>query len=93
MIGKYVIVRTYSAGVHLGTLKSLAGTEAVLENARRLWYWKGAFTLTEASLTGVKDGSKLSETVPSILLTQAIEILPVSAGAQKDFEERKAYKP
>ena len=43
----YVVVRTYSAGVHVGELKSRKGKEVVLINARRLWKWCGAFTLSE----------------------------------------------
>ncbi|MBX9623820.1 MAG: hypothetical protein K2X82_08390 [Gemmataceae bacterium] len=36
MIGAFVIVRTYSAGVHCGTLIEQAGTAARLANARRI---------------------------------------------------------
>ena len=39
LIGKFVIVRTYSAGVHAGTLASQAGKEVTLTNARRIWLW------------------------------------------------------
>jgi hypothetical protein len=35
--GKYVIVRTYSAGVFAGNLQSRDGKEVVLTDARRLW--------------------------------------------------------
>lgn len=34
MINKYAIVRTYSAGVFAGTLKSRTGDEAILTDAR-----------------------------------------------------------
>ena len=43
----YKIVRTYSAGVFAGTLVSRNGKEVVLENARRLWYWAGAASLSQ----------------------------------------------
>lgn len=39
---KEVIVRTYSAGVHVGELVSHKGTEVTLKNARRIWKWVGA---------------------------------------------------
>ena len=39
---KYVIVRTYSAGVFAGELESRNGQEVVLRNARRIYYWSGA---------------------------------------------------
>ena len=78
MIGKYVIVRTYSAGVHAGTLKSKDGKEVVLTNARRIWYWDGAATLSQLSVDGTKDpeNCKFPCAVDEILLTEAIEIIP-----------------
>lgn len=49
---KYVIVRTYSAGVFAGNLKSRNGKEVVLTNARRLWYWAGAASLSQLAVNG-----------------------------------------
>lgn len=76
-----VIIRTYSAGVHIGTLKSREGQEVVLTNARRLWSWKGALSLSEVAVNGVdRNESKISVSVPEITLLQAIEIIPVAKG-------------
>ena len=47
MIGRVCMVRTYSAGVFLGTLKSREGKEVVLKDARRMWYWDGAASLSQ----------------------------------------------
>ena len=88
MTGK-VLVRTYSAGVHFGTLKSRKSREVTLTNARRIWYWKGANTLHEIALRGVGQGSKISEPVKSIILTEAIEILPITPAAAKSLESAK----
>ena len=41
LIGKRVLVRTYSAGVHIGTLVKRDGMECRLTNAVRLWKWEG----------------------------------------------------
>jgi len=82
---QYVIVRTYSAGVHAGTLVSRDGKEVVLENARRVWFWKGANTLHEIALHGVGTGSKISEPVESITLTEAIEVITATADAEKNL--------
>ena len=76
MIGKFCVVRTYSAGVHVGTVASRDGQEVTLTDARRIWYWKGANSLHEIALRGVGKGSKVSDSVPSIALTEAIEIIP-----------------
>ncbi|HND56146.1 MAG TPA: hypothetical protein PLV92_27205 [Pirellulaceae bacterium] len=85
--GNCVLVRTYSAGVHVGELESRNGQEVTLKNARRIWYWKGANTLNEIANKGVGMGSKISEAVSSILLTQAIEILPVTDAARLAIEK------
>lgn len=83
MIGKYCIVRTYSAGVHAGTLASRDGKEAVLTNARRIWYWDGAASLSQLAAEGVSNpgNCKFSIPVSEILLTEAIEIIPATEAA------------
>lgn len=80
MIGKKVIVRTYSAGVHYGTLKSRKGKECVLLNSRRLYYWKGANSLSQLAMEGVRSPleCKFSVPVKEIVLTEGIEFIPVS---------------
>ena len=80
----YVVVRTYSAGVHCGRLVSRKGQEVELVDARRIWSWKGANTLHEVATSGVASGSRVSVVAPSVLLTQAIEIIvctPAGAAA------------
>lgn len=52
MIGKYCMVRTYSAGVFAGTLAERKGKEARLTDARRIWYWRGAASLSELATKG-----------------------------------------
>jgi hypothetical protein len=85
----HVIVRTYSAGVHYGQLVKRTGKEVELKNARRIWSWQGANTLHEVSLHGVAAGSKISERVPSITLTEAIEVIPCHADAVKALEDAR----
>jgi hypothetical protein len=86
MLEQFVVVRTHSAGIHMGYLKECNGTNVLLTNARRLWRWRGANTLNEVSQNGVGEGSRISEVVPLILLTQAIEIIPCSKKGQKSLE-------
>lgn len=86
--GKYVVVRTYSAGVHVGVLKSRNGQEVVLTEAKRIWRWQGANTLHEIALNGIDKASKVSEETPSIILTQAIEIIPTSKEGEKCLRSR-----
>lgn len=84
MIGSYVLVRTYSAGVFAGTLESRDGQEVTLVNARRIWYWAGAASLSQLALEGTSKPQecKFPVEVPRVLLTQAIEIIPVSEQAR-----------
>lgn len=47
---RYVIVRTYSAGVFAGNIEERNGREVILRNARRLWEWSGAKCLSDLSV-------------------------------------------
>jgi len=80
-----VVVRTYSAGVHVGELVARRGKEVDLANARRVWSWHGANTLHEVSLRGVGRGSKVSEAVAEISLTEAIEVITCASAAIEAF--------
>lgn len=84
---KYVIVRTYSAGVFAGYLESRNGQEIVLTNARRLWYWDGAASLSQLAMEGVSkpQNCKFPCEVSRVELLQAIEILDVTEKAQKSI--------
>lgn len=75
-----VVVRTYSAGVHCGTLVKRGGKEVRLTNARRIWSWAGALSLHEVASRGIT-GGKVSVPVADILLTEAIEIIGMTAEA------------
>lgn len=94
MIGKKVVVRTFSAGVHYGTLDSMDGKVCLLSNSRRIWYWKGAVTLSELAVSGVKypDECKFSIKVPAIILTEAIEIILCTEEGVKSIEAVKEWK-
>lgn len=84
---EYVICRTYSAGVFAGYLESRNGQEVVLLNARRLWYWSGAASLSQLAMEGVKKPSecKFPCEVAKVELLEAIEILPCTEVAQKSI--------
>jgi hypothetical protein len=86
--GKYVIVRTHSAGVFAGNLVSRKGKEVELKNARRLWYWNGAASLSQMALSGSSrpQDCKFPAPVPVVELTEAIEILAVSAEAERNIK-------
>lgn len=94
MINEYVICRTYSAGVFAGTLVKREGKEVELSNARRLWYWAGAASLSQLAMTGTsrpKD-CKFPEPVASVILTEAIEILAVTDAGRVSIESVPIWK-
>lgn len=91
---EYCIVRTYSAGVFAGYLKERNGMEGVVLNARRLWYWSGASSLSQLALEGVKnpDDCKFPVEIPEVTLTQIIEIIPASEEAKKSIDSVKIWE-
>lgn len=88
MIGKKVIIRTYSAGVWFGTLSEKSGSEVIITDARRMYQWwaKESISLSAVAIHGIKkDKSKIVQAVPSVWL-EAIEIIPCSRTAIEDIE-------
>ena len=93
----YVIIRTRDAGVHAGFLKkkesSLAGIEVELVNARRIWYWEGAFTLSTLATEGTSkpESCKFPCEVDTIELV-AIEIIPCTEKAMQSIRGVKVWQ-
>jgi hypothetical protein len=87
-MSKYVIVRTFSAGVFAGYMESRNGREVVLTNARRLWYWAGAASLSQMAMTGTSSPAdcKFPIAVDRVLLLEAIEILDCTEAARISIE-------
>ncbi len=87
-IGKEVLVRTYSAGVHIGKLVSKCGQNATIEDAQRIWSWSGAFTLSEVSQEGIT-GGRIACRVPLIELDQVIEVMQTTQKARDSYKEHE----
>ena len=84
---KYQIVRTYSAGVFAGYIEKRNGQEVVMVNARRLYYWDGASTLSQLAMEGVKkpQNCKFPCEVERVELLQVIEILDCTEEAKNSI--------
>ena len=91
---KYVIVRTYSAGVFAGTFVKRTGQEVILKDVRRLWYWKGAMSLSELAVNGTTDPNSCKFGVPvsQIEVLQAIEILDVTKQGEASIKGVQIWK-
>lgn len=89
-----VILRAQSSGVHYGYLKSRNGGEAVLNNARRIWYWDGAASLSQLAVDGVSkpENCKFTVVVPEITVLGVIEVIPVSESARRSIDGVKPWK-
>ena len=90
---KYVIARTYSAGVFAGFLFRKDGKEVVLKNARRIWYWDGAASLSELAVRGTSkpESCKFPVAVPEVTLTETIEIIPTTTAGKESIEGVKVW--
>lgn len=83
--GKIVIVRTATAGVHVGTLVSRRGKEVVLANAHKIWRWSGANTANDLAASGAGEKSRISAAATEVVLTDAFEILTCSDVAARNL--------
>jgi hypothetical protein len=93
-MSSYKIVRTYSAGVFAGTIVSKKGQEVVMKNARRLWYWEGAASLSQLAMEGVSQPKKCKFPceVNRVELLQVVEILDVTKEAKQSIARVPIWK-
>ena len=90
----YCIVRTYSAGVFAGYLKSLEEKNGVVLKARRIWYWDGAASLSQLAIDGTSkpENCKFPEEVEKVILTEIIEVIPCTEKARLSIAGVKIWK-
>ena len=93
-INKKVIIRSDRAGVFFGTLKEKNGDEVVLTDARRLWYWDGAASISQLAVDGTAAPTecKFTVTVSEITILGVIEIIPCTDKAIKSIEGVSEWK-
>lgn len=93
-IGKKVLIRGNRSGVEFGELVSQNGSEVTLKNARRIWYWDGAASLSQLAKDGTSNPSncKFTVFVDSITILDTIEIIPCTVKAIKSIEEVRVWK-
>lgn len=96
---KFSIIRTHSAGVWFGNVKEYdrKNNFLILQNARRIYYWSGAASLSQMATEGVKNPSqcKFAVTITDedgVGLPQVIEILPCTLAAVNNIKAVKEWK-
>ena len=89
-----VIIRADRAGVFYGEIKERNGSEVVMTNVRRLWYWDGAASLSQLAVDGTArpDNCKFTVVVPEMTILGVIEIIPCTEKAIKSIEGVKEWK-
>lgn len=90
---KYII-RCDRAGVFYAEIKERRGSEADLVNARRLWYWDGAASLSQLATEGVKapKNCKFTVTVPEMTVLGVIETIPCAKAAVESIDGVAEWK-
>lgn len=88
------IVRCDRSGVFYGEIEGRDGKEIKMRNARCLWYWDGAATLLQLAAEGTTEpeNCKFTMTVDSLVVLDAIEIIPCTDRAIKSIEAVKEWK-
>lgn len=90
----YVMIRTYSAGVHCGYLKEKQGKEVTLLDSIRIWKWDGAASLSQLSQEGTNNPSECKFGMPicEITLTEAIEVIQMTETAKQSIQNVESWK-
>ena len=91
---RHVIVRCQAASSFFGVFVSRKGREVVLKDARRLWHWKGAASLSQLAVSGTSDpGScKFPASVKRVELLDAIEVMDMTPAAIKSLSGVPVWK-
>ena len=95
---EYVIARCRDAGVHAGYLAKTDKSHTVLRDARRIWYWSGAASLSEIAVYGLNptksQASKIAAPVKSVRLRDSdiCELTVCSEDGRKSVEGAPVWR-
>ena len=88
------IIRANGAGVFFGEVNKIEGSTVTLTNARRLWYWDGAASLSQLAQEGTSKPKycKFPVAVDEVTVFNVLEILSVTDKAAKSIDGVKVWK-
>lgn len=94
-IGDYILVRTRDAGVNFGKLKERdrANNCVVLERARLIWSWKGAFTTYGIANYGVSEGVFTAESKGEVEIAGVAKIFTLDEETVKKLYSIPEHDP
>jgi len=93
----YKMVRTRSAGVFAGYVEKIEsteyGTKATLRQARRIFFWDGAASLSQLARDGTSapQNCKFPCAVDSVELFEVIEMIPITEKAKASISGVKIW--
>lgn len=92
--GRWYIIRGDRSGVFFGHIARRVDREVEISQCRRLWFWSGAASLSQLAMEGVKKPAacKFTVTVPSLTITDAIEIIPCTDAAVASIDGVPVWK-
>lgn len=90
---QYSIIRSDRAGAFFAIIKSLAGSNTVvLDHCRRLYYWKGACSLSQMAIDGTDDpGCQFSVETFNHTIMGVIEIIQCTKKAENKIKSVKDW--
>jgi len=96
LIGKKVLIRANTAGIHIGTLSAISenGEIVKLTDTRRVHYWDGAASISQMATEGVKNAieCRFSVVVPVNYISGVSERIPLTPDAIKNLESVPIWK-
>ena len=90
---EYVIVRGDRSGVFAGYLESRKEREVILRQARRIWYWDGANSISQLAEDGTSkpDTCKFPKAVNKIQILDVIEVIDCTKTAMESIQSVKVW--
>lgn len=91
---KNVIVRADRAGVFFGDIESREGSEVVMTNVRRIYFWSGANSLSQLAVDGPANpcDCKFTVVVEKMTILGVIEIIPCTQKAVDSINGVSVWK-
>lgn len=93
LLNKKVIARIDRAGVFHGTLDYIDNEIIRLKDARRIYYWNGALSVTDIAAKGITGGKvTIPVTTVEFISNKIVELNECSDEANKSIEAIMSWK-
>ncbi len=88
------IVRADKAGVFFGEIKERNGSEVVMTNVRKIWYWDGAAAVEQLAVDGTKKPRecKFTVVIEEMEVFGVLQIIPCTDDAVKSLSSVAVWK-